>query len=151
MIKNDTELNKHQNYLKILDDTINLLSNEALKTSLIETYIAQMETIDVFRNRRLGCHFLITAYNASKKVNNTKEYIIIQDQTSLVDLSNAYYGIPDYYQYIYEENNLTSLVLEAGQKIILPDIPNNAEMNMFDSYIRRAEAVTLAYDDLGIL
>ncbi len=151
MITNDSQLQKHQAYLKLLDDTINLLSNEILKTSDLNIYIQQMETIEALRERRLGCHFLILAYNSSKQVNEAKEYIIIQDQTSLVDLSNAYYGSPEYYQHIYDENNLTSLVLTAGQKIFLPELPSDIEINLWDNYIFRGEVVTLAYEDLGII
>lgn len=151
MITNDSQLNKHQEFLKLLDDKINFLSNEILKISDLNVYIQQVETIEVLREKRLGCHFLILAYNSTKQNNSAKDYIIIQDQTSLVDLSNAYYGSPDYYQHIYDENNLTSLVLTAGQKIFLPDLPSDIEINLWDNYIFRGEVVTLAYEDLGII
>lgn len=150
MIKNDVELIEYQKLLSDFDNLINRIENESLKVVLPEVYLQQMETLDVLRNKRLGIFFLITAYNSTKKNLNKKRTIVIEEQTSLVDLANAFYGSPEYYQHIYEENDLTDINLTVGQVIILPDIPNDAEKELYESFIFVGEVIAYAYEGVNI-
>jgi nucleoid-associated protein YgaU len=149
-LKNENDVIQARKYIEILDKAIATVDNNIIKETDQETITALQEFLDRLRNKRRGYIQLIVIYHAENEVNNQLNIVTVEEDCTLVDYANANYGINDFWQQIYEANNLTSPMLTTGQQLIIPELESEPEKILYQKIIIPAEVITLVFEELGL-
>ena len=127
MITNDEQLFLAQDVLIKLDTYIKSLYNTIETTDDLFEVTNLQDIIKETKLIRLGYYGLIAFYTYQginkNKVENQVIYIV-KEEITLADVSNSFYGLPDYAQEIYMANDLSTDILEVNQELIIPKIDN---------------------------
>lgn len=101
--------------------------------------------------KRLGYYNLIVIFNAENDNNKEikKDTVIVTEDMTLVDISNAFFGQPEYAHLIYVENDLDTSLLEVGQEIKIP-ILENTEKVVLQSKVIVSDICNILYKKNGI-
>lgn len=141
IINNQAENNKA---IEIIND-IDLLIQKAyidIEESTDETRIIDtQELIDDLNLKRISFFNEIVKYQTSIKPSQQEEVYVVRDGVLLSDVALLYYGERDYWQYIYDYNQLTDLNLTIGTELIIPKLPDNPEASLYWNDIVDAEII----------
>lgn len=124
-IINEEDVKLSKELISLMDTLINIGYNKLNSTINFKDKILLENGIQNLKKKRLGLWGLLTIYISenNKELKNTdREKYIVKEDITLVDISNAYFGKPDYAHHIYIENDLTTTELEIGQEIYIPVI-----------------------------
>src|SRR5574343_1016248 len=134
-IKNHNVLILMEQLLLELNTLIDLSYSILEKTTLEEDIIKQQNLIDIAKQKHLGIFGLIQIYKATLQNKKNKGTYEVREGDNLVLISQAFYGKPNYWQYIYEFNALDTDELTIGQTIIIPELPKKPEPVLFSNDI----------------
>lgn len=124
-VNNENDVKIAKELISDMETLINIGYNKLSSTINFKDKILIENEIQNLKKKKLGLWGLLTIYlseNNPESINNDREIYIVKEDISLVDISNAYFGKPDYAHHIYIENDLTTSILEIGQEILIPII-----------------------------
>jgi nucleoid-associated protein YgaU len=139
IVKNETDLKTVKDYIIDLDTLIVKLESELIKQTQLDKIEEFESIINKLRNRRLGYYLATKVFEATNKNQIEQLSIEVEEGDTLTDISIAFFGVPDYWEQIYFENNLSSATLSAGQKIIIPEIKNDTSYVLLNKEIYVAD------------
>lgn len=114
--------------------------------------IDTQELIDKLNLIRTALFNEIVRYQKSNNTSQQEEAYTVRNGVLLTDLALLYYGERDYWQYIYDYNQLTDIDLIMGQELIIPKLPDNPESSLHWGDIIDAEVINrlIELDELDI-
>lgn len=124
-INNENDVKIAKELISDMETLINIGYNKLSSTINFKDKILLENEIQNLKKKKLGLWGLLSIYlseNNPESIKNDREIYVVKEDVTLVDISNAYFGKPDYAHHIYIENDLTTSKLNIGQEILIPII-----------------------------
>ncbi len=124
-ITNEKQVYIAKQIIETIDRLIDAGYNKIKQTTDFLLIVKYEEIIYRLKRKRLGFWGLLVSYQAGKIENDSSnkiEIYVVQEDVTLIDVSNAYYGRPEYAGYIYIANDLETDEIQIGQILVIPEL-----------------------------
>lgn len=112
----------------IVDPNLNFPYNAPEGTILDKDELINIQNqIDFFKRLRLEIYNDIVRYTFTQQPSSQDNVYTTRIGVLITDIAQLFYGDFEYWQYIYDYNQLTDVLLETGVELEIPALPDEPE------------------------